>query len=206
MRAFLAAPADEATRRAFAVVEDDLTQRLGLSGNRHVRLTWVRQDVVHLTLKFLGDIDETAAGRLEAAVGRAMRGMGPAELPLDRVGAFPRADYPRALWIGPAESWSASDGAERLIALHAAIEDACAAVGCARDPSPWRPHLTMARLRSGEREVGRALRSTGALERTLAIRPMPIDQIVLMKSELLPAGPKHTALWVHRLATASSVP
>ena len=206
MRAFLAAPADEATRRAFAAAADDLTQGLGLSGNRHVRLTWVRPEVVHLTLKFLGDIDEPAAGRLESAISRALRGMGPAELPVDSVGAFPRADYPRALWIGPAESWSASDSAARLIALHAAIEDACAAAGFARDPSPWRPHLTMARVRSGEREVGRALRSTGALERALAIRSMPIDQIVLMKSELLPAGPKHTALWVHRLAAASSVP
>ena len=86
------------------------------------------------------------------------------------------------------------------MALHTAIEDACAATGFARDSSPWRPHLTLARVKSGEREVGRVLRSTGALEHPLAIRPMRIEHVVLMKSELLPAGPKHTALWVHRLA------
>ena len=163
-------------------------------------MTWVHADVVHLTLKFFGDIDEATAGPLEEATSRALRGRGPVELPLDRIGAFPRADAPRTLWIGPAESWAATAGAARLMALHTAIEDACAAAGFARDPSPWRPHLTMARVRSGEREVGRALRSTGALERALAIRPMPIDQVVLIKSELLPAGPTHTALWAHQLA------
>ena len=205
MRAFLAAPADEATRQAFANVENDLIRRLGLSGDRHVRMTWVRPDVVHLTFKFLGDIEEAAAGPLEDAVGRALRGKEPVELPLDKLGVFPRANAPRALWVGPGESWGASDAAARLMALHAAIEDACAVVGLARDPTPWRPHLTLARVRSGEREVGRALRSTGALERALAVRPMPIDHAVLMKSELLPGGPTHTPIWMHRLASTGPV-
>jgi RNA 2',3'-cyclic 3'-phosphodiesterase len=205
MRAFLAAPANETTRQAFANVENDLIRRLGLSGDRHVRMTWVRPDVVHLTFKFLGDIEEAVAGPLEHAVGRALRGMGPVELPIDHLGVFPRADAPRALWIGPDESWSASDAATRLMAVHAAIEDVCDTAGFAREPGPWRPHLTLARVRSNERDVGRALRSIGALERALAIQPMPIDAVVLMKSELLPGGPTHAPVWMHRLASAGPV-
>ena len=205
MRAFLAAPADEATRRAFAAVEDDLIERLAPPGDRRVRITWVRPEAVHLTFKFLGDIDDATARRLAAAVGEAVRNAGPTELPLDRLGVFPRADAPRALWMGPAESWQAAGNAARLMALHAAIDHACAAAGFQREEGPWRPHVTLARVRSGERAVGRALRSSGLLERALTIPPMPINRVVLMKSELLPAGPRHTPVWEHHLAVAGPI-
>lgn len=199
VRAFLAVPAGDDTRDAFARAGNNLRTRLGLDRSRRARVTWVRSEAVHLTLKFLGDIDDALATPLGEAIGLAVRACQPLELPLTRVGVYPHADHPRVLWIGPPDAWAQTDAARQMAALHAAVEDACAGVGLSRDPKPWSPHVTLGRIRSGERDVASALRSRGILERTLTIPPLIVSAVVLMKSELLPEGPRHTPLWEHRL-------
>ena len=94
-------------------------------------------------------------------------------------------------------------GYDAMGAALQAIEDVCATAGCTRDPGPWRPHLTLARVRSGEREVGRALHTSQLMTTELEIPAMSINTVVLMRSDLLPAGPRHTPLGIHRLESRS---
>jgi 2'-5' RNA ligase len=198
MRAFLAAPVNEATRVACAAWMQDLKLRMAKEAGR-ARLTWVRPDALHLTLKFLGEIDETVAECLRDVVSRAVQGGAVIALPLERLGAFPDEKFPRALWLGPGDDWRSADNARALTGLQRAIDEGCGSCGCARDPKAWSPHLTLARIRSGERDIARALRTTGALSARLDLPPLNIDRVVLMKSELLPDGPRHTPLWAQVL-------
>ena len=150
---------------------------------------------MHLTLKFLGDIPEKSIEPLRAAIGQATSLHRPISIPLARLGVFPRSQLPRILWVGPSESWEQSDEAERLAALHRAVEERCQAAGVASEVRPFSPHLTLARMKQGERQVGQALAQSGAMERPVVIDLLPVDAIVLMKSELCPTGSIYTKIW-----------
>ena len=163
-------------------------------------MTWVKPDALHLTIKFLGEIDEDIVEPLRAGVSAAIDGWPAIEIPIGTLGAFPRLQAPRALWIGPPPSWDSQDEAKRALELAARIDEVCAKFAVPRDTHPWRPHLTVARVREGERDVGRALEASGPMASTHAIGRLRVDEITLMKSEMRPDGPVHTRLWTVALA------
>jgi 2'-5' RNA ligase len=112
---------------------------------------------LHLTLAFLGDVDEARFPELGATLARALAGRAAPRLVLRGTGAFPGWERPRVLWAGLAEE----PGAEgRLAALHGALAAALDAARFARDEKPFAPHLTVARPRPGGRaRVPSAFRS-----------------------------------------------
>jgi hypothetical protein len=76
-----------------------------------------------------------------------------------------------------------------------AIGAACASLGVPVEARPWRPHLTLARVREGEREIGRVLATAGMLDRPTDVGPLQVNEIAMMESQLQPDGPVHTTLW-----------
>ena len=121
-------------------------------------------------------------------------------LPLEGIGAFPHPTQPRVLWIGPSEGWQQGPEAGRLTALHRAIEDCCRARGFAADSRPFSPHLTLARIKEGGRQVGQALVSSGMMDKPgTTTGALPVEAISLMKSELEPTGSIYTKLWEVRI-------
>jgi 2'-5' RNA ligase len=82
-----------------------------------------------------------------------------------------------------------------LAALHQVVEERCQSLGFAPDTRPLSPHVTLARIKEGERDVGRALAQSGVLDQPLTIGWLELNAIVLMKSELRPTGPVYTKLW-----------
>ena len=181
MRLFLAINPPPEVRRAIW----DATQPL-----REVSagVAWVAEPKIHLTLKFLGDQPESAA----APIGEMLRGiaMGHAT-PLVRVGAvgaFPNFRRPRVVWLGV-------DPDPRLELLHHDVEVACAALGYELDGRPFRPHLTIGRVKEpGTVEQTRALR--GAARKVRFSDEFSVPSIDLMQS--LPGihGSTYTALAV----------
>ena len=194
MRAFLAVTIAADLRQRIAAVQRELKQVL-MSGSAGIRLTWVKPDTIHLTIKFLGEIDDDAVEPLRAKVSSAIAGRIPIEIPFATLGAFPRIEAPRALWIGPPSHWASTNYATQAQELANRIEEACDKFAVQRDTHPWRPHLTVARVREGQREVGQALRASGLLARTQPIGALGVSEISLMKSEMRPDGPVHTPLW-----------
>ena len=195
MRAFLAIDLDDELRAGVANVQQRLKAAVAGTG---ARITWVRPAVMHLTVKFLGEFDEANAEPLRAEVSRLVRGRAVAVVPLARIGGFPRAQAPRALWLGPSQPWEGSADAQRLNEFVRSVDAASARFGGIKDEKPWRPHLTLARVRAGERQVGRALAASGLLDETLSLGPLQVDAISLVKSDLRPDGPVHTKLWTVR--------
>src|SRR5438309_5452399 len=103
---------------------------------------FVRPEGLHVTLKFLGEVSaERAAQTVEAL--RGVRAS-PFELELRGTGFFPNEKRPRIFWAG-----LDADPAQALAQLAAQVDDACAATGFPPEQRPFQPHVTLARLGSG---------------------------------------------------------
>jgi 2'-5' RNA ligase len=156
-----------------------------------VRASWEKPEKLHVTLKFLGDIEPARVETLSGAAARAVACVEPFELIIDEPGSFPPHGQPRVLWLGIV------DAKGRLAFMQSALETECAAVGFPRESRPFKPHLTLARLRSphGARELAAAHRET-----PFEPQRFKVSELVLMRSELGPGGSRYTPLSRHRLA------
>lgn len=195
IRAFLAVELTDDLRSRLVEVQQDLKQRLSRGISTGVRISWVRTDSIHLTIKFLGDMEESAIEPLRAAVAQGMTGTRAISLPLERLGVFPRLQQPRVIWAGPSDAWEQEEESGLLAALHRSVEEICHSLGFAREGRPLSPHLTLARVKEGGRDVGRLLGQQGVLDRPLTMGSMSLQSIALIKSDLRPTGPVYTKLW-----------
>jgi len=203
IRAFLAVQLSERLRTTLAEVQSDVKRRITHEWPREVNLSWVRPASLHLTVKFLGDIPDTLVVPLREAMANALRHHRVLQIPLKRLGVFPRLQQPRILWIGPPERWEESEEAARLAAVHRAVEASCERLNLAPDSRPLSAHLTLARIKAGHRAAGQALARSGAMDRLpMAVDSLAVDAIALMRSDLNPSGSIYTALWESKLQAA----
>jgi RNA 2',3'-cyclic 3'-phosphodiesterase len=149
-------------------------------------LAWVPREQRHLTLKFLGDVDQAAASRLVEAADRAAAMHAPLEMHVREVGAFPNFRRARVVWIGVEQE-------PRLELLHHDLEVACAEEGFEVEGRPFRPHITLARVRA-PLPVER-LRGLARVARTVRMHAMvPVERITLFESSLAPTGARYRRL------------
>jgi 2'-5' RNA ligase len=150
-------------------------------------LAWVSEERLHLTLKFLGEQPSECADLVTKAM-RAVAAMH-RELPVDLggVGAFPNFRRPRVVWMGVAPE-------PKMELLHHDIESACAQLGFELEGRPFRPHLTLARVKQRVTEL-ETLRALARAARRVDFREESVlSSIDLMQSELSPAGSRYTLL------------
>lgn len=154
------------------------------------RASWEKPEKLHITLKFLGDIEPARVEDLSGAAARAAASIEPFELTIDTPGTFPSQGQPRVLWL------RIGDVSGRLALMQRALEAECAAVGFPREPRPFLPHLTLARVRSprGTRELAAAHRKT-----PFEPQRFEVSELVVMRSELGPGGSRYTPLSRHAL-------
>ena len=107
---FVAVDLDERTRAAVAEIITRLAQRLRYD-SRAGRITWVRTEHLHLTLRFLGDVEDARVPSVQEAVGAPLTTAG-FDLSFEGVGMFPPAGRPRVVWLG------AKDGRSELESLY----------------------------------------------------------------------------------------
>ena len=199
IRAFLAVELSQELRAELATVQQELKHRIEPEMKRDMRISWAQPASIHLTLKFLGDMDEQAIGPLLAAVEQAIGRQIPVNIPFERLGVFPRPQSSRVLWVGPSQNWERGAEAKRVVEIHGAIEQACERLSFLRETRPFSPHLTLARIKVGERHVGVALAKSCVLDRPRSLGALAVESVVLMKSELKPTGSVYTKLWAVRL-------
>ncbi len=120
-------------------------------------VSWVRAENLHVTLRFLGSVDEATLGRAREALTEAASGIAPFRLALGGFGGFPAAHAPRVIWVG------LTAGAEPLVELHARLEAALARCGIAPEGRGFHPHVTLGRAREprGASGIGELLDGTG---------------------------------------------
>jgi RNA 2',3'-cyclic 3'-phosphodiesterase len=154
-------------------------------------IRWVAPNNTHLTLKFLGAIDETQVEPIAAALSSGLRPFPPCTINAKGLGVFPNIKRPRVLWVGLLGS--------ELITLAEQVELALAPLGFSREERGFTPHLTIGRWRQG-------VRATATLPhivdqwRDFDFGWCTIGEVVLFQSVLKPQGAIYTRLKVVPLA------
>jgi 2'-5' RNA ligase len=146
-------------------------------------LAWVPREKRHLTLKFLGDVAEEALLKLTTAGDRAAGRHERLEMMVREVGAFPNFRRARVVWIGVEQE-------PRLELLHHDLEEACMHEGFEVEGRPFRPHITLARVRA-PLPVER-MRSLARVARSVRVQAtVPVERITLLESTLTPSGARY---------------
>ncbi len=144
---------------------------------RHV--SWVKPGNAHITLKFLGEVDEKLLPEVVAGVRQAVAGHEPFEVQLGGFGAFPNFNRPRVLWVGIIA------GVDLLAALAKAIDREMMQLGFPKEKRRFSPHITLGRIR----KPGRYDDLRDAAEKTIyESAPFTVNSIEVMKSVLSPHG------------------
>lgn len=161
-----------------------------------VNARWERAEKMHLTLKFLGEVESERIASLTETVSAVAASVSCFPLGVAGTGAFPPRGAPRVLWLG------VRPGAAELQALHESLEDNCTRLGFARETRQFRPHLTIARIKEtfgGDRGEARQLTQLHAIAK-FSSASFIVRELVLIKSELHPGGSIYTPLSRHLLA------
>ena len=179
MRLFIAIDINEDVCKAVAKLQQELKSRL----KNQKGLKWVSPDVMHLTLKFLGEADENRMDEIYSALEIACADKKSFGFELSLVGTFGRPA--KVLWLG-----SEKQGQE-IAVLAADLENAFKELGFEKETRPFNAHLTLARIKdnidSGAQKVLKDYPK-------VSIPRVSVDSVCLYKSQLTPTGPVYTLL------------
>jgi 2'-5' RNA ligase len=180
IRTFVAVNIDSAVRQRVG----GLVDRFRAAG---AEVKWVEPQNLHITLKFLGDVDAKEIHRVCGAVQGAVADAAPFEFEVRGAGAFPKANRPRTVWLGIAQ------GREEMIDLNQRIEPALEKLGFRREARRFQPHLTIGRVRRGGpavAELGKLIGEQADVE--LGLTKVP--EVIVFSSQLDRSGPTYEAL------------
>lgn len=162
------------------------------------RVRWVDPETLHLTLAFLGELDEAQLAQAMQAATETAQAATAFAVSIGSLGIFGPSHNPRVIWIGLAGRVQA------LLDLQARLAGQLAQVGFPPEERAYSPHLTLARLKTplGRQELvplhrRLALAASTAADKRHPLPPdIPVTHLSVMKSELTPAGSRYTCLQI----------
>ncbi|WOF42933.1 RNA 2',3'-cyclic phosphodiesterase [Sphingopyxis indica] len=168
------------THRLFVALRPPRAIRALLTGAMHgiAAARWQSDEQLHLTLRFVGEVDRHRAEDIAAALGTLHGHVVAARIA--GVGLFERQGRPHMIWAG-------IEPAEPLAALHRKVDQCLARVGIAPETRAFVPHITLARLNRAAGPVAPFL----ALNGDLASPPFVFDHVILYESELAHGGSRY---------------
>ena len=182
MRLFVAVRLSEDVLSTVEKVAGNLRRRIP----PRVRASWIPPEKMHLTVRFIGHVDDSRVPVVTDALAPPLR-VQPFEVALDGCGAFPRSGPPRVFWIG------LSAGLDGLQALHDEFNRRLSPLGFAPEDRPFKAHLTLARIKDAPRDAARAARDIlGSLDVPQA--RSRIDHATVFQSSLSPKGSTYRPL------------
>jgi 2'-5' RNA ligase len=186
MRLFIALQVSEEVKAEMAKIQTELRHALSARGKGNAR--WTSLAELHLTLKFLGDVDSTKLDNLVAAVRDACRGFPRLKLRAQIVGYFPDLRRPRVVWAG------VHDREKKLLKLQHAVATSVRDYTSEPDDKTFAAHVTLGRLWYIGRAQAQALALLvgGAADRFFG--EWTADSVDIMRSELSRQGARHTTL------------
>jgi 2'-5' RNA ligase len=188
MRLFVAVTIDGDVIGRMSRSIEELRERVAVRAPR-ARVRWVPGDQLHVTVRFIGEANETQADSIATVLAPT--------LPLDRfqlvfrgLGVFPERGVPRVFWAGIAA------GVEQLAAVEAEVTERLEACGIAPDSRAYRPHITLARVKDAGGLRVRGL-FDGLADRAFGLSP--VDAITLFESRQSSDGSVYVPLQSTRL-------
>ena len=187
LRVFVGVPVGAAVAERISAVRNEF-------GGEAVR--WAPAENLHLTLKFLGDVEEAQVVAIRSALREALAGTAGFGVTARGLGVFPNARRPRVLWIGLA--------APELAQVAGRVDRALEPLGVERAATRFRPHATIGRWRRPEPGAVR-LGEELTRWRDREFGEFRMDAVTLFQSTLRPAGATYSPLEVFRLEAAGVV-
>lgn len=179
IRAFIAVELPEEIHKNLKKLQNDMKDSMP-------DVRWTKYGNIHLTLKFLGDTKVSKIEAINKAIQDITDRFSPYVVSLAGIGAFPNSRKPSVVWTG------IKKGADEMIRLVNEVESSMEKFGFPREKRPFRPHLTIGRVR----EINHPSAMTKALENPTVgeIGEFTVDKVSLIKSQLDPAGSIYTTL------------
>ncbi|MDF9747653.1 RNA 2',3'-cyclic phosphodiesterase [Natrinema salsiterrestre] len=179
MRLFVSVDLPDDLAEPVADIQDEFADASGLN--------FTDPEQAHITMKFLGEVDEGRLPDLERELAAAVddADVEPFVARYGGLGVFPSLDYISVVWLG------VEDGGAELTRLHEAIEERTTAMGFDAEEHDFTPHVTLARM---EHAGGKELVQELVRERDPTIGETRIDEIRLTESTLTDEGPVYSTL------------
>lgn len=182
-RLFVGVDIGDAMRREAQRVISALTVKLE-QVKEPPKVAWVRPEALHVTIRFLGEVDEPDVERLMGLIAPPIR-IAPFEVSWRGIGAFPSNRNPRALWLG------VINGAAQLADIEAEISRRMAGAAAQLDDRALLPHLTLGRVKMAGKGIDWPKILKACELRNVTSR---IDRVTLYRSRLSQHGPNYTEL------------
>lgn len=184
IRSFIAIELPTTVKQELTTLEDLLKKRCP----QVVR--WVDPQNIHVTLKFLGDVDSDRVDEINMAIDEATQGMSPFHLELKDLGVFPNLNKVNIIWV------DTKGDLDKLTYLQKQIESNMEQLGFAREDRDFTPHLTLGRVRDyaspdDRKKIGQVLAQTAFA----SAQVITVNSVNLMKSQLTNTGAIYTRLY-----------
>jgi 2'-5' RNA ligase len=179
LRLFVAVLLSDALRNSIARAQDQFKKASG-------GVKWVAPENLHVTLKFLGGVDEERLDDINTALSASVEGFQTFDLKLAGAGAFPGLSRPQTIWI------AAKEGTEHLRRLAESVESRLEAVGFPKEERKFKAHITIGRAK--DLKDARSLSDVIKNYENEEFGSQTVDRIALMKSDLRKEGPIYSAL------------
>ncbi len=186
-RAFIAIELNEAVHSKIASLQSILKK-----SNADVK--WLESGSIHLTLKFLGNMEIQKIKEIEEILNETAAGLEPFALTLKGIGAFPGLDHPRVIWVG------VESGASQSKQLVKTIEEKLEIIGIPREEREFYAHITLGRVKS-QKNIHNLEKIIAATE-FAAGSAVDVNHLTLFKSQLSREGPVYTPLFIAKMKNA----
>lgn len=184
MRLFLAVELSAGVREGVAAFQRELEPRLG-------SVRWVPPENLHLTVRFIGEEGAEVAEGLSRTLPERLENVPPCTVGFRGFGCFPNPKRARILWVG------VDPVPEELRRVHALCETTVTELGVEPETRPFRPHLTIGRVKRRGRH--RTLEESVPAFSDRSFGELPVSEVVLFESLLSSEGARHTTLERFRL-------
>jgi len=178
MRLFIALPLPDDVEQYLGSIIDDLKQKRG-------KVKWVDSKNIHLTIKFLGETEESKVESISTAIKKVAGNHNSIKCTINKIGAFPNLMRPKVIWAGM------QNNIDKLEAIASEIDNEMSELGFEKENRKFKSHLTLGRVKDN-----RDLYYLTKYLESYRIEPQDIlyDNIVLFKSTLTPDGPIYERL------------
>ncbi len=192
-RSFIAIPVPGEVQQAIVNLQKKLRRMLS-------QVRWTKPDGMHLTLKFLGDVEDQRLNQIEKALNEVTSCQQAFQLHVKGIGCFPPHGAPRVIWVG------LQDETGNLTRLQVAVEEAMERLSFSRERRGYTPHLTLGRIGDLKNAGGRdasalpdQMRDVLIAEHSTVLGKYEANEVRLVKSLLTPQGAIYTNLATMRL-------
>lgn len=181
MRTFIAIELPDNIKNSLAALQEKIK-------SSQADIKWVEKTNIHLTLKFLGEIDENKLLQVITVLGEIAANTRSYQTTISTIGGFPKIDYPRVIWVGIESGDSETKNIAKL------VEENLEKIGIPKEERAFSSHITLGRTRSSKNQKQLAYELNKLQKDFKALESFKVGKITLFKSLLSSKGPTYQAI------------